>query len=353
MLYALAHDENGIPLQVPTTATGWLVRRHSGGRGRPGAVYDAEGRPLVVPLDSTTVELRASGCRPGMYRLDAVDGGRKPVGVTAYTEVQVGVDDPEAGPQVSAADAAVAALARAVEAMQRVQAERERMQAEVFMRLVERFSPAPVQPALDLKSQLGNMIEVQRTLKRISDSQHPRNAGPVEDEERDDNPLAGTLMTLAVQAMPLIQALVLKKMGLNDQQIGEMASAGMSPAAPATSPRRDSSSRVAATTDAPEVVRDAQAEALQDDEPGCVSPADAVARADVETDATTAKLTAVLNHLTAEERDRVMEAIRVLPEHVVAPIQRQILAMSPEDAASYLRVLEQQYSAFIPQKKAS
>src|SRR5262245_41881364 len=86
-IYPLAHDETGIPVEVPATAVGWLVRRHAGGRGRPGAVYDGDGCPLVVELDATVEELRANGCRPGSYRLDAVDSGRRPLGVAAYTEV--------------------------------------------------------------------------------------------------------------------------------------------------------------------------------------------------------------------------------------------------------------------------
>ena len=88
MEFPLAHDESGAPLSVPGNASGWLVRKHSGGRGRPGAVYDDDGRPLVVPLESTAADLRSIGCRPGMYRLDAVDDNRGQLGGTAYTEVR-------------------------------------------------------------------------------------------------------------------------------------------------------------------------------------------------------------------------------------------------------------------------
>src|SRR5437667_12709647 len=95
MTYPLANDENCLPLDVPATAMGWLVRRHGGGKGRPGSLYDADGRPLVVPLTATVADLRTLGCGPGGYRLDAVDDGRKPLGVTAYTEVRGG-DDGEA-----------------------------------------------------------------------------------------------------------------------------------------------------------------------------------------------------------------------------------------------------------------
>jgi hypothetical protein len=77
-----------MPLDVPASAAGWLVRRHGGGKGRPGSLYDGDGRPLVVPLQATVDDLRSLGCGPGGYRLDAVDDSRKPLGVTAYTEVR-------------------------------------------------------------------------------------------------------------------------------------------------------------------------------------------------------------------------------------------------------------------------
>jgi hypothetical protein len=68
MMFPLAHDDTGTPLEVPAEAVGWLVRRHSGGKGRPAAVYDVEGRPLVVGLDATAADLRAEGCKPGPYQ---------------------------------------------------------------------------------------------------------------------------------------------------------------------------------------------------------------------------------------------------------------------------------------------
>src|SRR5690349_5679877 len=139
MTFPLAHDDEGLPVEVPPVAAGWLVRRHGGGKGRPGAVYDGEGRPLVVALDATAAELRSIGCRPGSYRLDAVDEARKPLGVTAYTEVPAAEGEEEVEAGAMGAEAAVAALARAVEAMQRVQAERERVQAAMFQKLIDRI----------------------------------------------------------------------------------------------------------------------------------------------------------------------------------------------------------------------
>lgn len=141
--YPLANDENGHPIDVPAEAAGWLVRRHGGGKGRPAAVYDGDGRPLVVPLEATAADLSAAGLSPGVYRLDAVDGGRRPLAAAAYTEIGSGSDGGGGGdlrpstPQ----DALLLAVARSMEAMQRVQAERERHYAEILKRAIDRLGP--------------------------------------------------------------------------------------------------------------------------------------------------------------------------------------------------------------------
>jgi len=92
-MYPLANDENGHPIEVPAHAAGWLVRRHGRGKGRPAAVYDGDGRPLVVPLEATAADLVAARIPPGMYGLDAVDADRRPVNAIAYTEIGAGSDD--------------------------------------------------------------------------------------------------------------------------------------------------------------------------------------------------------------------------------------------------------------------
>ena len=100
MTYPLAHDENGFPIKnVPPKASGWLVRGHGGDKGRPRRVYDSDGRPLQVALSATADDLRAAGCPPGPYRLDAVDDEGQPLGIVAYTELpgDAGEDAVETG----------------------------------------------------------------------------------------------------------------------------------------------------------------------------------------------------------------------------------------------------------------
>lgn len=153
MLYPLGNDEQGTPIDVPPQAAGWLVRRHAGGKGRPGAVYDGSGSPLVLPLNATANDLRGEGLGPGIYRLDAVDDQRQRLASipSAYTEI-AGEPDLELLGDVkvgSATEASLLALTKlvmqthreTVEAMRvrdRENAERER----VFLaRLMELTGP--------------------------------------------------------------------------------------------------------------------------------------------------------------------------------------------------------------------
>ena len=69
----LAIDGDGEPFDVPAHVTGWRIRRlQPDGRGRPELVYDATGRPVVLPVDATFVALRDT-VGGGRYRLDPID----------------------------------------------------------------------------------------------------------------------------------------------------------------------------------------------------------------------------------------------------------------------------------------
>ena len=85
--FPLASDLDGNPIELPTEAVAWRVRRRSGRQGRPQCVYDLEtGAQLELQLDATLDELRDYG--PGVYRLDAIDKDGKVIpGVVAQTEV--------------------------------------------------------------------------------------------------------------------------------------------------------------------------------------------------------------------------------------------------------------------------
>src|SRR6266540_6790528 len=209
-MYPLANDEDGMPIEVPTQAVGWLVRRHGGGRGRPGTVYDREGRPLIVPLDATADELRAAGCGPGSYRLDALGDDRRLLNATAYTEVPRDLDDHEArvASSSSSRDAEISALARVCEAMQRTQAEqiratveRERQLAERERQLLEtiqKLTQAPTPPTqldrlrnaraedLELREFLRETLDQEREQARRAEKAARRQPRDGERDEKED-----------------------------------------------------------------------------------------------------------------------------------------------------------------------
>ena len=86
----LAVNQYGETFLVTVDATHWMVRRMADvARGGPQATFDAEGRPIVIPIETTLAQfhqiLRDHGCAPGKYRLDPVDRTGRPVkGTPAY-----------------------------------------------------------------------------------------------------------------------------------------------------------------------------------------------------------------------------------------------------------------------------
>lgn len=182
-MYSLAFDEEGNPLDVPLSAIGWRVKRHGGGKGRPGLLHDNRGRPLVVPLDVSIEDLRAHQCGAGAFRLEAVDKDFKALGIVAYTDLPETEEDRR---ESSTERTAVVAMARVLEAMQQVQAEHERTQAQllesvqktqadVFVKMIDRLAP-PQQP--DLRNVLSQMSEMQKFMRKLSDGDATAAAEP-------------------------------------------------------------------------------------------------------------------------------------------------------------------------------
>jgi hypothetical protein len=89
----LAWSQSGDPIELPENATHWRVRRLLGGAkgGAPEVVYGPDGLPLVVERNATADDFaEAVDRRPGKYRLDALDAGRKPIAGVAPAYVMVG-----------------------------------------------------------------------------------------------------------------------------------------------------------------------------------------------------------------------------------------------------------------------
>lgn len=77
-MFELAFDEQGTPIELPSAAVGWRVRKLRA-RGRPELVYSADGLPLILPIDASLIEFRSVVHEEGCYRLDPVDEQRRGV----------------------------------------------------------------------------------------------------------------------------------------------------------------------------------------------------------------------------------------------------------------------------------
>jgi hypothetical protein len=73
-----AFSFSGEPIDVPSHAAGWRVRRIKP-KGAPEVVYAREGTPLTLPLDADLGDLRCAATLSGKYRLDPVDDEQRPI----------------------------------------------------------------------------------------------------------------------------------------------------------------------------------------------------------------------------------------------------------------------------------
>lgn len=124
----LANDRNGEPVELPTTAAAFRVRRAAQhGKGGAPAVVWRDGQPLVCAIETDVETLRELvGDKPGLYRLDAVDeSGRTLANVPAcYCQLGDGGDDGRSDDPLSRVLASNERLARVnAEAMEKLGAQ--------------------------------------------------------------------------------------------------------------------------------------------------------------------------------------------------------------------------------------
>ncbi len=346
-MYTLAHDENGVPLDVPAAAVGWLVRRHGGGKGRPGAIYDGDGCPLVVELGATARDLAARGCGPGPYRLEAVDSNRRPLGVIAHTEI-AGDADAETPPR-KAGDP-IEALARAVESMQRVQAERERhqierdrIQADLLARLVDRIGPPAPKAQPDMRAVIEQYNDIHKILRKTAREEQsvaaseaaPRN-GIAAEPEAPATPQNDTLAKLekvfgiAMVAAPVVGPLAFKAVGFTDEKITEYTQKILDVSGSAVQALQmfQGVPGMTATTE-PSADESPAGEVEAKPEPTPTPKG---------LDEADKKIRAAMKLLTREEADRVRALVRAYPAaHEI--IRTRITNLSAEQAAAQARAL--------------
>lgn len=91
----LAFNANGETFEVPASVTGWRVRRMKP-RGAPELVYGRDGRPLIIPIESDTEDLRNAVLTMGKYRLDPVNEDGRTVENVSAAYIQVVKPSPDA-----------------------------------------------------------------------------------------------------------------------------------------------------------------------------------------------------------------------------------------------------------------
>lgn len=352
-MQTLAHDENGDPIDVPSGATGWRVKRHSGHKGRPGVIFDAEGRPLVVPLDATLTELRAQGCGPGPYRLEVVDGSRKAMGPMGYTEIpetEDGLATPRAS--LSVERAAVDSLAHAVETMQRAQ-------AEMFARLIERVAPPQMAPAPDLRDALRHVTELHQAVRKMAGNESAPTAAPTQAAVVTPFPAAsedwqGEATKQAVQwgvncGLPMLSRFLWSLLGLSDQQKTELGQAMYTPpaakaappppsppAAPTTAPGGATAGGASPPSGTPPPSADAVAESARS--AAATAPAPASPPPPSADPEDYAKMVAIAEQLNPAEQEAAEAFLTERPDEV-APARAKMMKMSAVEGAAYLRRL--------------
>lgn len=157
-MFALAYSSDGVPLQLPEQAIGWLVRRATHTRGRPAHVCDDTGAPLRLPLEATLEDLRSAGCDPGGYRLIPVGTDGRPVdkSLQAFTEIP-GNDDSDLDASSRLARTSIEVLARAINSLVQINVEREKAHAE-HVQLLTKTAEANAQLVSSLAKQQQELV---------------------------------------------------------------------------------------------------------------------------------------------------------------------------------------------------
>jgi hypothetical protein len=207
----LAFDDDGQPIDLPASSRLWRVKQASGkAGGRPRFVRTEGGQPLTLPLDATFHDLRAEGCAPGAYRLEAIDQDGQPAGFELPIDLTPAAGSPETDTAANKADVIVKAfdsLTGAIEQMQKVQLEREKTQGAIFIALIERLGVSPVAAAA---AKQPNVLD---TLKQLADAQKlfnktAKELAPAAAEETQDNaPAADNTAANIAAFMPVLQFL--------------------------------------------------------------------------------------------------------------------------------------------------
>jgi hypothetical protein len=351
----LAFDEDGEPIDLPSVATGWRVKRMKATRGAPGLVYGGDGAPLVLPLDADIEDLRREVGTPGRYRLEALDERRRVLDDVKAAVVIIPPSESTASDTAMAAPSSERELGREAPNAMAVVMEALRQNSEMARTIVDRF------PA---------MLEASAVLLKAADGaglpkREPCGAGSEDGDEDDDQAEAHGAQSAPGAAWDLnaivahLAPVLLTAMSKGDVKLPNFAEMldwrraaskkpgpdqAQAPKAQAARPAAGGASSTKARTDAkagPKESSEAPSETAAAPTPPATAPTDAATETELPplSPQVMAHFLAIQSALTPEEAALARAAAAELSPHDLRAWFEQLSAMSIPDAAKRVRGL--------------
>jgi hypothetical protein len=300
----LAYNANGESFDVPATVTGWRVRRMKP-RGAPELVYGPEGRPLIVPVETTIDELRDAVGSSGKYRLDPVNDDGKGVELVPPAYVQV----------VRATRNGESVAMQTVTHSDDTVREAMRLNTDLAKSIIDQFPAMMMSAAELLRAADGAGLPARQPLRTQVQS-------ATDDDEDDDAPAGATNGSMVLEMINQFAPLVI---GFLAPKLGGAFMAPKALAKPAASePIAATVARVseAAPPASPTTTRQAVATDLSNTDP-----------------ATLAKVMAVQAQLSPGELARVQQLASQLSQADLQAFFAQLGPLSVSEALSKVRSL--------------
>ena len=201
----LAFNVNGERFDVPDEAEFWRVRRFKpSGRGTPEVVFDPDGLPLVIPIDTDIHEFRRLvEMQPGRYRLDPIDADQK--GCDDGTAAYVQLADASGAPSSAGADSPAAAGSRQDDLIRDL----VRVNADMVKSITEKFATVMESAATLIRAADGAGMPARQpvVMPQVEDAELE------DDDEDDDHRNAGgfDLGSFLAQMMPMFQMVMAQR----------------------------------------------------------------------------------------------------------------------------------------------
>ena len=314
----LAYDLNGDPIALPASAASWRVRYfpNPGTRGAPQVVLDKDGKPLVLPIDTTFVEFRdAVAGRSGRYRLDPLDErGRVVQGVAA---AYITLTEPPRNGAAGVADDTEddTALREVI----RSNNDLARTNADIVKTITDRFAGVMQAAAEVIRAADGAGIVARQPVIPPEPTDRPPDDADLGDDDDDELEEAGppTFAELVGQVMPMLKTFFEIKMN-------QSASAAATPRAPAARAR---------AVPPPTTLEGAPATSPQHE----TSAAEPARNAAAPTPAQMMRLMAIQKLLTPDEAEVARATAAELSAEDRAELLTELEALSIDDGAALIR----------------